>query len=320
MADIESRADHRAVVTGGAGFLGSHHCEKLLDRSFDVLCIGSFLTASLVNVIGLQASSRFELLDCDISQGADVPENVEIVLHSASPASPMDYARYPVVTLRAGSLGTLNALEIARRSKARFVLASASEVYGNPLEHPQRESYWGNVNPLGPRSSYDEAKRFSEALTVAYRERYGVDTAIVRISNTYGPRMRPDDGHAIPTFISQALRDEPITATGDGTQTRPVCYLDDTIECILRLASSAHAEPVNIGSQDEMQVIDIPTCVRDITGSGSPIRYIDGPADDSDVRRPDTSLAHQVPGWKPRTSLRESLEKTIPWIAERLAA
>jgi dTDP-glucose 4,6-dehydratase len=320
VADIESRANRRAVVTGGAGFLGSHLCEKLLDWSFDVLCIDSFLTGSLVNVIGLQATSRFELLDCDISQGADVPENAEIVLHFASPASPVDYARYPVETLRAGSLGTLNALEIARRSKARFVLASTSEVYGNPLEHPQRESYWGNVNPIGPRSSYDEAKRFSEALTVAYRERYGVDTAIARIFNTYGPRMRPDDGRVIPTFISQALRDEPITVTGDGTQTRSVCYVDDTIECILRLASSGHAGPVNIGSQDEMRVIDIATRVRDITGSGSPIRYIERPVDDPDVRRPDTSLAHQVLGWKPRTSLRQGLEKTIPWFAERLAA
>ena len=308
------------MVTGGAGFLGSHLCEKLVGRSFSVLCIDSFLTGSPGNVLGLQASPRFELLDSDISQAVDVPEDVDLVLHFASPASPTDYARYPIETLRAGSLGTLNALEIARRTKARFVLASTSEVYGNPLEHPQRESYWGNVNPIGPRSSYDEAKRFSEALTVAYRERYGVDTAIARIFNTYGPRMRPDDGRVIPTFISQALRAEPITVTGDGTQTRSVCYVDDTVECILRLADSDHAGPMNIGSQEEMRVIDIATCVRDITGSGSPICFIERPVDDPDVRRPDTSLARQVLGWKPGTPLHEGLGKTIPWFAERLAA
>ncbi len=320
MTEAQPRSHCRAVVTGGAGFLGSHLCERLLDRAFDVLCIDSFLTGSSLNILGLRACSRFELLDCDISEGVDVPKDVELVMHFASPASPMDYARYPIETLRAGSLGTLNALEIARHSKARFVLASTSEIYGNPLEHPQRESYWGNVNPVGPRSSYDEAKRFSEALTVAYRERYGVNTAIARIFNTYGPRMRPDDGRVIPTFISQALRAEPITVTGDGTQTRSVCYVDDTVECLLNLASSGHVGPVNIGSQEEMRVIDIARCVRDITGSGSPICYIDRPVDDPDVRRPDTSLAHQVLGWTPRTSLREGLEKTIPWFAERLAS
>jgi dTDP-glucose 4,6-dehydratase len=320
VTEMRNRAERRAVVTGGAGFLGSYLCEKLLDQSFSVLCIDSFLTGNPVNVLDLRGSARFELLESDVSRGVDVPEDVELVLHFASPASPMDYARYPIETLRAGSLGTLNALEIARRSKARFVLASTSEVYGSPLEHPQRESYWGNVNPVGPRSSYDEAKRFSEALTVAYRERYGVDTAIARIFNTYGPRMRPDDGRVIPTFISQALRAEPITVTGDGTQTRSVCYVDDTVEGILKLASSSHAGPLNIGSQDEMRVIDIATRVREIIGSQSPICYIDRPVDDPDVRRPDTSLARQLLGWKPRTPLQEGLEKTIPWFAERLAA
>ncbi len=320
MAEVLNHADRRAVVTGGAGFLGSHLCEKLIERSFNVLCIDSFLTGSQGNVLGLRASPCFEILDSDISQTVDVPEDVALVLHFASPASPVDYARYPIKTLRAGSLGTLNALEIARRSNARFVLASTSEVYGNPLEHPQRESYWGNVNPIGPRSSYDEAKRFSEALTVAYRERHGVDTTIARIFNTYGPRMRPDDGRVIPTFISQALRAEPITVTGDGTQTRSVCYVDDTIECIVRLADSDHAGPVNIGSQEEMRVIDIATCVRDITGSCSSICFIDRPVDDPDVRRPDTSLARQLLGWEPRTPLLEGLEKTIPWFAERIAA
>jgi dTDP-glucose 4,6-dehydratase len=315
VTDLEDRVDRRAVVTGGAGFLGSRLCEELLVRSFDVLCIDGSSAGSPANVVDLRAATRFELLDCDISQGIDVPYNVGIVIHFASPASPMDYARHPVETIRA-----LNALEIARRGKARLVLASTSEVYGNPPEHPQRGSYWDNVNPIGPCSSYDEAKRFSEALIVAYRERCGVDTAIARIFNTYGPRMRPDDGRVIPTLISQALRADPITMTGDGAQTRSICYPDDTIECALRLASSGHAGPIKIGSQDEVRVIDIATCVRDITGSRSPIRYLDRRVDDPDVRRPDTSLAHQVLGWKPRTSLREGLEDTIPRFAERLAA
>jgi len=301
-------------------FLGSRLCERLLDRAFDVLCIDSFLTGRSLNVLGLRANSRSELLDCDISEAVDVPEDVELVMHFASSASSADYVRYPIETLRAGSLGTLHALEIARLGKARFVLASTSEVYGNPLEHPQRESYWGNVNPVGPRSPYDEAKRFSEALTVAYRERYGVDTAIARIFNTYGPRMRPDDGRVIPTFISQALRGEPITVAGDGTQTRSVCHVDDTVDCILKLAGSGHAGPINIGSEEEMRVLDIATCVRDITRSRSPICFVDRPVDDPDVRRPDTSLASQVLGWKQSTPLREGLEKTIPWFAERLAA
>ena len=317
---MQNRAGHRAVVTGGAGFLGSHLCEKLIDRSFRVLCIDSLLTGSPGNVLDLRESPCFELLESDISRAVDVLEDVELVLHFASPASPVDYARYPIETLMAGSLGTLNALEIARRNKARFVLASTSEVYGNPLEHPQRESYWGNVNPIGPRSSYDEAKRFSEALTVAYRETHGVNTAIARIFNTYGPRMRSDDGRVIPTFISQALRAEPITVTGDGTQTRSVCYVDDTVEGILRLAGSDHAGPMNIGSQEEMRVIDIAACVRDITRSGSPICYIERPVDDPDVRRPDTSLARQVLGWTPRTPLHQGLGKTIPWFAAQLTA
>jgi len=320
VTEAQTRTHRRAVVTGGAGFLGSHLCERLLDSAFDVLCIDSFLTGSPLNILGIRASSRFKLLDCDISEAIDVPKDIELVLHFASPASPTDYARYPIETLRAGSLGTMHALEIARLCAARFVLASTSEVYGNPLEHPQRESYWGNVNPIGPRSSYDEAKRFSEALTVAYSERYGVDTAIARIFNTYGPRMRPDDGRVIPTFISQALRGEPITVTGDGAQTRSVCFVDDTIDCILRLASSSYAGPINIGSEEEMHVLDIATRVREITGSKSPICFVDRPVDDPDVRRPDTSLASEVLGWKQSTTLREGLEKTIPWFAERLAA
>ena len=318
---VNSRSQtQRAVVTGGAGFLGSHLCERLVALGFYVLCIDNFLTGSLANILHLQHCSRFEVMDSDVTVSMDVAGDVDVVLHLASPASPADYLRFPVETLRAGSLGSLHALDLARLKKARFVLASTSEVYGNPAEHPQRESYSGNVNPVGPRSSYDEAKRFSEALTVAYRERYGVSAGIARIFNTYGPRMRPDDGRIIPSFISQALRGDPITVTGNGSQTRSLCYIDDMIDCILRLANSDHPGPVNIGSQEEMSVLDIANRVIKITQSGSPICFTDRPLDDPDVRKPDIGLAYAALGWMPRTSLQEGLEKTIPWFAEMLAA
>jgi dTDP-glucose 4,6-dehydratase len=321
MTDPRDRqARRRAVVTGGAGFLGSHLCERLLADAFEVLCIDNFLTGSLSNILPLRANPGFRVIDCDITRLTDSPIDIGLVLHFASPASPMDYQRFPTETLKAGSLGTLQALEIARLNRARFVLASTSEVYGNPLEHPQRESYWGNVNPIGPRSAYDEAKRFAEALTVAYKESYGVNTAIARIFNTYGPRMRPADGRVIPTFITQALRGEPITVTGDGSQTRSVCYVADTVDCILKLACSEHPGPVNIGSQEEMTVLDLATYVREITGAHSPIRFIGRPVDDPDVRRPDTTLARKALGWEPSTSLHDGLEKTVPWFAQRLAA
>jgi len=241
------------------------------------------------------------------------------VLHFASPASPVDYLRLPIETLRVGSAGTFAALELARRKRARFVLASTSEVYGDPLEHPQRECYWGNVNPVGPRGVYDEAKRFAEALTTAYRASQGTDTAIVRIFNTYGPRMRPDDGRAIPTFIRQALSGEPITVHGDGSQTRSVCYVTDTVDGILRLALSGLTGPVNIGNPDELSVLELARTIRSMTGSGSEIVHSGRPVDDPTVRRPDTALAERTLGWRPAVPTAVGLRRTIDWFARRLS-
>jgi dTDP-glucose 4,6-dehydratase len=249
-----------------------------------------------------------------------VPGPVDLMLHFASAASPADYLRHPIETLKVGSLGTLHALGLAREKGARFVLASTSEVYGDPLEHPQRETYWGNVNPIGPRSVYDEAKRFAESLTTAYRHSRGTDTAIVRIFNTYGPRMRPNDGRAIPTFIGQALRGEPITVAGDGLQTRSICYVDDTVDGILALVRSDFAGPVNVGGPDEVSVLDLATTIRELAGSSSPIRFVERPVDDPAVRRPDTSLALERLGWRPRIDMIDGLRRTIAWYAARPAA
>ncbi len=309
----------RAVVTGGAGFLGSHLCEQLLARGVAVVCLDNFLTGAPSNVDHLRADPLFTLRDCDASTEYDVPGPVELVLHFASPASPVDYLRLPVETLRVGSAGTFAALDLARRKDARFVLASTSEVYGDPLEHPQREDYWGNVNPVGPRGVYDEAKRFAEALTTAYRSSQGTDTAIVRIFNTYGPRMRPDDGRAIPTFIRQALSGEPMTVHGDGSQTRSVCYVTDTVDGILRLALSDLAGPVNIGNPDELSVLELAELIRSMTGSRSPIVHGGRPVDDPTVRRPDTTLAERSLGWQPRVCTADGLSRTIGWFARRLA-
>jgi len=309
----------RAVVTGGAGFLGSHLCEQLLARGVAVVCLDNFLTGAPSNVDHLRADPLFTLRDYDASTEYDVPGPVELVLHFASPASPVDYLRLPVETLRVGSAGTFAALDLARRKDARFVLASTSEVYGDPLEHPQREDYWGNVNPVGPRGVYDEAKRFAEALTTAYRSSQGTDTSIVRIFNTYGPRMRPDDGRAIPTFIRQALSGEPMTVHGDGSQTRSVCYVTDTVDGILRLALSDLAGPVNIGNPDELSVLELAELIRSMTGSRSPIVHGGRPVDDPTVRRPDTMLAERSLGWQPRVCTADGLSRTIGWFARRLA-
>ncbi|MFI0424679.1 UDP-glucuronic acid decarboxylase family protein [Spongiactinospora sp. 9N601] len=303
------------VVTGGAGFLGSYLCERMLARGAQVICMDNFLTGAPANVEHLFGAPGFRLLDCDLTGFVHVPGDVDLVLHFASAASPADYLRHPIETLKVGSLGTLHALGLAKEKGARFVLASTSEVYGDPLEHPQRESYWGNVNPVGPRSVYDEAKRFAEALTTAYRNAHGVDTGIVRIFNTYGPRMRPADGRAIPTFVGQALRGEPITVTGDGSQTRSVCYVDDTVAGILALADSGFAGPVNIGNPEELTMLALAGLIRDMTGSRSPIRFIERPVDDPKVRRPDTSLAEEKLGWRPVVPVEEGLRRTIAWFA-----
>jgi dTDP-glucose 4,6-dehydratase len=303
----------RAVVTGGAGFLGSHLCEALLRSGLDVLCLDNFLTGTPENVAHLMEHPGFRLVRTDVTDYLHVAGPVGYVLHFASPASPADYLRMPLETLKVGSIGTLHALGLAREKEARFLLASTSEVYGDPEIHPQPEGYWGNVNPVGPRGVYDEAKRFAEALTVAYRATHAVDTAIARIFNTYGPRMRPDDGRAIPTFIAQALRGEPVTVTGDGRQTRSVVYVDDEIEGLLKLLFSRHPGPMNIGSPDEWAVEELARLVIRLVGTDVDLRYVDRPVDDPKVRQPDITLAGQELGWKPSTSLEDGLAATIEW-------
>jgi dTDP-glucose 4,6-dehydratase len=305
------------VVTGGAGFLGSHLCQRLLRAGAGVVCLDNFVTGSPGNVAHLAGEPGFQVMDCDLTGTVQVPGQVDLILHFASAASPVDYLRLPLETLEAGSAGTRHALELAQAKGARFVLASTSEVYGDPLQHPQREDYWGNVNPVGPRSVYDEAKRYAEALTTAYRHSRGVDTAIVRIFNTYGPRMRPHDGRAIPTFIRQALAGEPLTVAGDGTQTRSVCYVDDTVAGILALAASDFAGPVNIGGPQEMSVLELAETIRDLAGSGSPIEFIERPTDDPAVRCPDITLARRCLGWQPTVPLTEGLRRCIAWFAAR---
>ena len=310
----------RAVITGGAGFLGSHLCRRFLADGHEVICLDNFLTGDLANIEELLAHERFRLVRADVTDPLEVPGPVDAVLHFASPASPAAYLRLPLETLSAGSAGTLNALELARAKGARFLLASTSETYGDPQEHPQAESYWGNVNPVGPRSVYDEAKRFAETLTTAYRRHKGADTAIVRIFNTYGEYMRPDDGRAVPTFIGQALRGEPLTVSGDGSQTRSVCYVADLVEGIVRLLRSGRSGPVNIGNTHEMPVLELAELIRVLTGSDSKIRFVERPVDDPAVRCPDITLARTQLGWEPRVPVAAGLERTIRWFREHHAA
>jgi dTDP-glucose 4,6-dehydratase len=311
----EARTIRRAVVTGGAGFLGSHLCEHLLDRGVEVVCLDNFLTGSPQNVVHLMEHPGFRLVRCDVTDFVHVPGPVDLVLHFASPASPLDYLKMPIETLKVGSLGTLHTLGLAHEKGARYVLASTSEVYGDPLQHPQTEEYWGNVNPVGPRGVYDEAKRFSEAMTTAYRTAKGTDTGIVRIFNTYGPRMRPDDGRAIPAFIGQALDGRPLTVAGDGSQTRSICYVDDTVRGILALAFSSAAGPVNIGNPDELSMLRLAEWIVELTGSDSTIDFIDLPVDDPKVRRPDTTRAEELLGWRPEVPSEEGLRQTVAWFA-----
>jgi dTDP-glucose 4,6-dehydratase len=313
----------RVVVTGGAGFLGSHLCDELLAEGAHVLCLDNFLTSTPTNIAHLTGREDFQLLRCDVTDFTDIPGRVDSVLHFASPASPADYLKLPIHTLKVGAFGTWHALELAKAKKARFLLASTSEVYGDPQVHPQPETYWGNVNPVGPRGVYDEAKRYAEAMTTAYRASESVDTAIVRIFNTYGPRMRPGDGRAIPTFICQALAGEPLTVTGDGSQTRSVCFVDDTVRGILQMLVSDTGGPVNIGNPDERSVLDIARDVIVAAGSGSAITFIDRPADDPGVRRPDITRARGLLGWEPTVPWRDGLTHTIMWFrnqAQHLAS
>ena len=317
---MTARTVNRAVVTGAAGFLGSHLAEQLLYEGVEVVGLDNFLTGTPMNVAHLREDPAFRLIRCDVTDFVHVPGPVDLVLHFASPASPIDYLKLPIETLKVGSLGTFHALGLAKEKGARFVLASTSEVYGDPQVHPQPEDYWGHVNPVGPRGVYDEAKRFSEACTTAYRTSHGVDTGIVRIFNTYGPRMRPDDGRAIPTFMRQALAGDPLTVAGDGSQTRSICYVDDLVRGILALACSDLAGPVNIGNPDEMSVLALAERIIRLTGSGSDITFVDRPVDDPGVRRPDTTIAQQQLGWSPCVSWREGLRRTAGWFARAMAA
>ena len=306
----------RALVAGGSGFLGSHLCEALLADGYDVVCVDDLSTGDPRNLAQLTADGAVELIREDVTRLGAVPGDLDAVLHLASPASPADYLRLPVETLRAGSLGTLRTLELAREKGARYLLASTSEVYGDPRVHPQPESYWGHVNPIGPRSVYDEAKRFAEALTVAYRGTYGVEASIARIFNTYGPRMRPDDGRMIPTFIGQALRSEPITVCGAGTQTRSLCYVADLIRGLMLLLHSGAPGPVNLGNPEEYSVLEVAETVREICGSDSPLEFVPRPVDDPERRRPDISRAKSLLGWSPEVSLADGVKRTAAWFAE----
>lgn len=307
-----------AVVTGGAGFLGSHLCERLLDGGVDVDCADNLSSGSLANVAHLVDRTGFRFVDCDVSDAScetELSGPYDLVLHFACPASPADYLRMPLETLDVGSLGTRNLLGIAARDGARLLLASTSEVYGDPMVHPQREDYWGNVNPVGPRSVYDESKRFSEALVTAHAGARATNAGIVRLFNTYGPRMRAHDGRAVPTFISQALAGEPLTVAGDGSQTRSLCYVDDTLDGVLRVAASRSVRPVNIGGSDETTVREIASRIVKLTNSGSRIDFIERPVDDPERRRPDTTLVREMFGWEPRVSWEEGLERTIAYFA-----
>jgi dTDP-glucose 4,6-dehydratase len=299
-----------AVVTGGAGFLGSHLCDFLVADGYRVICVDNLETGSLQNVEHLR-SDRFVFLNHDITKHLEIPEPVEVVYHLASPASPIDYLRLPLATLKVGSYGTHNALGLAKWKRARFLLASTSEVYGDPLIHPQPETYWGNVNPIGPRGVYDEAKRYAEALTMAYHRQQGVDTCIVRIFNTYGTRMRPHDGRAIPTFVRQAHANEPITIFGDGSQTRSFTYVDDLIRGLVLLVRSGEHLPVNIGNPREMTLLELAKAVLEATGSKSEIVYEALPVDDPQVRQPDITRARQLLGWEPEVSLEDGLRRML---------
>ncbi len=303
----------RVVVTGGAGFLGSHLCDQLIARGDDVVCIDNFSTGTRSNVAHLLEHQGFTLVEHDVSRYVDIAGAVDAVLHFASPASPIDYSKMPIQTLKVGSLGTHNTLGLAKAKGATFLLASTSEVYGDPLVHPQVEQYWGNVNPVGPRGVYDEAKRFAEAMTMAYCRYHDLDTRIVRIFNTYGPRMRPNDGRVVSNFIVAALANEPITVYGDGTQTRSFCFVDDQVRGIVALLESGEHDPVNIGSAFEFTVTELAEIVLEVTGSGSPVRYLPLPVDDPRRRRPDTTRAQELLGWNPTVALREGVAETADY-------
>lgn len=309
----------RIVVTGGAGFLGSHLCHQLLDRGDEVVCIDNLITGSLANIDDLFGRAGFTFVEHDVSTFIWVPGPVDGVMHLASPASPIDFERIPIQILKVGSLGTHNALGLAKAKGARFFLASTSEVYGDPLVHPQPESYWGNVNPIGPRGVYDEAKRFAEAMTMAYHRHHGLDVRIVRIFNTYGPQMRPDDGRAVSNFIVQALQGHDLTVFGDGSQTRSFCYVDDEVRGFLALYDSDVVGPVNIGNPHEYTILELAEMVLEVTGSGSKLVFHPLPVDDPTQRKPDITRASELLGWQPEVDLRTGIERTTEYFRQVLS-
>ena len=309
----------RILITGGAGFIGSHLCDRFLSEGHEVLCLDNLITGTTDNIAHLAGNTKFSFIQHDVTNYIFVEGKVEAILHFASPASPVDYLNLPIQTLKVGSLGTHKALGLAKEKKARFLLASTSEVYGDPLTHPQREDYWGNVNPIGPRGVYDEAKRFAEAMTMAYHRYHGLDTRIARIFNTYGPRMRLDDGRVVPNFILQALKKENLTVYGDGSQTRSFCYIEDLVEGIVRLLFSQENEPVNLGNPGEYSVLEFARKILELTGSQSKIIYKPLPEDDPRVRQPDISKARKILGWTPRVELREGIERTVPYFRKKLS-
>lgn len=309
----------RTLVTGGAGFLGSHLCDALLERGHEVVAMDNLITGSVENIEHIR-NRKFMFIKHDVTNYIYLSGPVDYILHFASPASPIDYLEKPIPTLKVGSLGTHNALGLAKEKRARFLLASTSEVYGDPLVHPQPETYWGNVNPIGPRGVYDEAKRFAEAITMAYRRYHGMNTAIVRIFNTYGPRMRLRDGRVVPAFVSQALRGEPLTVFGDGRQTRSFCYVSDLVDGILRLLFSEEGEPTNIGNPAEMTILDFAQAILKSTGSQSQVVHRPLPTDDPKQRQPDITKARRVLGWEPKVPLEEGIRLTVDYFRDRVTA
>jgi len=308
----------RTIITGGAGFLGSHLCERMLQEGHDVVCLDNLITGDMENIAHLIGKDGFSFIKQDVTEYIYISGGVDYILHFASPASPIDYLKLPIQTLKVGSLGTHKTLGLAKAKKARFLLASTSEVYGDPEIHPQVETYWGNVNPIGPRGVYDEAKRFAEAMTIAYHTYHGVETRIVRIFNTYGERMRVNDGRAIPAFMSQALRNEDVTVFGDGKQTRSVCYVSDLVDGIFRLLMSDYAQPVNIGNPDELNMLELAKEVIGITGSSSRIVHKELPVDDPKVRQPDITRAKELLGWAPKVQRLEGLKRTAGYFRRKL--
>lgn len=308
----------RTLITGGAGFIGSHLCERFLNEGHEVICVDNYITGNPENIEALRSNDRFTFIRHDISHPLEIDGVIDNILHFASPASPVDYLRHPIPTLKVGSLGTHNTLGMAKAKKARFLLASTSEVYGDPLVHPQTEDYWGNVNPVGVRGCYDESKRFAEAMVMAYHRYHSVNSHIVRIFNTYGPRMRLDDGRVVPNFVGQALRGEPLTVYGDGSQTRSFCYVDDLVEGIYRLLFCDFHEPVNIGNPNEVSILDFAKEIIELSGSSSEIVFKPLPQDDPKLRRPDISRARKLLGWEPRVLRRDGMEKTISFFQKKI--